>query len=321
MVERVKQYAEAWQKHREDDSAATAIDDLMFRQEQCGGCRFSVENKCTLCECPLAKNLLNNGKLSWRSESCPVGKWHRQNDFRRPLVNPVHHLIFHIYPKLGAEWNWHWHIEQIRKHAHLFNGKICIGIGVDKGTATAEEVQKLMEGIPVDHWVIAQNTKRMAETATHVRMLEHLQTDDRNALIFRYHTKGVTHQRHSMEQKWAALMWEVNMDLISVHDALQSHLTCGAMRSQKPLVKRPGSGNFFFAGSAYWMRAKEVFERDWRSTEPDRWWVEYVPAHLFQMHESACMLHDFTESSVLSREYFDSVVQPEWSNWKFARGL
>jgi len=321
LVQRALQYAEAWKRHREDDSAAPAVDDLMFRQQQCAGCPLNKDDKCTLCECPLKKNTLNNGKLFWRSECCPVGKWSRQNNTRRPLVSPVHHLIFHIYPKKGAEWNWHWHIQQIRKYAPQFNGKICIGISTDSNTATADEVKAVMAGIPVSEWVIVNNTKKRAETATHVELLKCIQTEDPNHVVFRYHTKGVTHQKTSIEQRWAGLMWQVNMDLSGVHDALSSHLTCGVMRSQKPLVVKPNSGNFFYAGSAYWMRCKEVFERDWATVENDRWWVEYVPAHLFKFHESSCLLHDFTESSVLSKQYFDSVVQPEWDNWKFARGL
>jgi len=321
LAARAIQYAESLAKHIADDSAVPAISDLMFRQSQCGACPFSQETKCTLCECPLKKNLLNNGKLFWRSELCPVGKWHRQNDTRRPFVSPVHHLIFHLFPKRGSEWNWHWHIEQIRKYASLFNGKICIGIGADKETATVAEVRELMADIPVSEWVIVKNTKARAETLTHVELLKCVQTNDPNHLVFRYHTKGVTHAKTGIEQEWAKLMWQVNMDLQSVHDAMASHLTCGAMRSQTPLVTRPGSGNFFFAGSAYWMRCKEIFERDWMTTEHDRWWVEYVPAHLFQLSESACLLHDFTESSVLSKQYFESVVIPEWNNWKFARGM
>ncbi len=321
LIERAAQYAAALLKHRQDDSAAPAIDDLLFRKSQCGSCPLNKDNKCTLCECPLLKNLLNNGKLFWRSESCPVGRWHRQNDTRKPLVNPVHHLMFHVYPKRGAEWNWHWHIEQIRKYAPQFNGKICIGVSTDNNTATADEVKSLMADIPVDEWVIVSNTKKRAETATHVELFKCIQTTDPNHLVFRYHTKGVTHGKNSVEQKWAALMWQVNMDLLIVHDALASHLTCGVMRSQKPLVVKPNGGNFFYAGSAYWMRCKEVFERDWQTVENDRWWVEYVPAHLFKFHESACLLHDFTESSVLSEKYFRDLVQPEWDNWKFARGL
>ena len=320
LLDRVKKYAESAYKHVKDDMVKTSLDDLAFREEMCGKCPFNVNSTCELCSCPLKKNLLNDGKLSWRSESCPLGLWTKQNNSKRALVNPVHNLVFHIYPKRGAEWNWHWHIEQIKKYKHIFNGKICIGIGVDKNTWDAEDVKNMLTDVNVHQFIVKQNTKDMAETATHVELFECLKTVDPNELVFRYHTKGVTHTRDSVEQPWAELMWEVNMDLPSVHDALASHLTCGVMRSDNPLVKK-NKGNYFYAGSAYWMRAKEVFERDWSFIERNRWWVEYFPSHIFSYEESACILHDFVHSSVLTKEYFNSFVMTDWANWRKAKGL
>ena len=115
-------------------------------------------------------------------------------------------------------------------------------------------------------------------------------------------------------------MWDANMDLQAVDESLKDHMTCGVLRSMKPLVsKKPGG--WFFAGSAYWMRAKEVFERDWRHVENDRWYVEYCPSHLFNLKESACIFHDQTDSPVLSQAYFTNYVEPEYTHWKLARGI
>lgn len=265
------------------------------------------------CGCNLAL------KVQPRSSSCPLGRWSAYQDEYRPLVNPTRSLMFHLYPLKGKEWNWHRHIEQIRKHQDKFNGKIVIGVGIDSKTATMEHVQQAFEGIRVDHWLQANNNK-LAETLTHVEMLSLLQTDDPNAIIFRGHTKGVTKTRDAIEQKWAEIMWDGNMDLPSVENALASHGTCGVMRSQTPLVRKK-PGDFFYAGSFYWMRAKEVFERSWQWKEANRWVVEYVPAHLFSFAESACIFHDLVPSSVLNQQYFDEHVEPEWNAWKAARGM
>jgi len=265
------------------------------------------------CGCNLAL------KVMPRSSHCPLGKWSAYRDEYRPLVNPTRHLMFHLYPLKGKEWNWHWHIEQIRQHQDKFNGKIVIGVGVDAKTATIEQVQESFHGIRVDHWLRADNNK-LAETLTHVEMLSLLKTDDPNAVIFRAHTKGVTHHRDSVEQKWAEILWDGNMDLPSVDDAMASHGTCGVMRSQTPLVKsKPGA--FFYAGSFYWMRAKQVFERDWTWKENNRWISEYVPSHLFEFAESACIFHDLVPSSVLNHGYFAEHVEAEWQAWKYARGI
>lgn len=292
-------------------------DQQQSRLAMCETCPIYKDGWCDAdkggCGCNLAL------KVKARAAYCPQGKWFAHSENYRPLKDPTRSLMFHLYPLKGKEWNWHWHIEQIRKHQDKFNGKIIIGVGVDNKTATIEQVQELFAGIRVDHWLRAENST-LAETLTHVEMLSLLQTDDPNAIIFRYHTKGVTHQPGRVEQQWAEIMWTGNMDLPSVEDALASHLTCGVMRSQTPLVKtKPGA--FFYAGSAYWMRAKEVFERDWRHTDKTRWWVEYVPSHLFSFAESACLFHDLTASSVLRQSYFDEQVNPEWTAWKAARGI
>jgi hypothetical protein len=316
-VDRVRNLKNAAVNFLADGMHVATEEQQAHRSAICATCPLNNDKWCDDtkggCGCNLSL------KVMPRSSFCPLGKWSAYRDEYRPLVNPTRSLMFHLYPLRGKEWNWHWHIEQIRKHQDKFNGKIVIGVGVDAKTATIDQVQAMFEGIRVDHWLRADNNK-LAETNTHVEMLGLLQTNDPNAIIFRAHTKGVTHQRDSVEQKWAEVLWEGNMDLPSVDDALASHLTCGVMRSQTPLVRKK-PGDFFFAGSFYWMRAKEVFEREWQWKEANRWIVEYVPAHLFSFAKSACIFHDLVPSSVLNHDYFAEHVEPEWSSWKAARGI
>lgn len=316
-VDRVKNLKTAAVNFLADGMHVATDEQQKKRSAICASCPLNNAGWCDDtkggCGCNLAL------KVKPRSSSCPLGKWSLHRDEYKPLVNPTRSLMFHLYPLKGREWNWHWHIEQIRKHQHKFNGKIVIGVGVDAKTATMDQVQALFDGIRVDHWLRADNNK-LAETLTHVEMLTLLKTDDPNAVILRAHTKGVTHQRDSVEQKWAEILWDGNMDLPSVDDALASHLTCGVMRSQTPLVRKK-PGDYFFAGSFYWMRAKEVFEREWQWKEANRWIVEYVPAHLFSFAESACIFHDLVPSSVLNHDYFAEHVEPEWASWKAARGI
>lgn len=288
------------------------------RIEICKSCPIYNNGWCDAdkggCGCNLAL------KIKARSAYCPQGKWFAHTDNYRPLINTTRSLIFHLYPKLGAEFNWHWHIEQIREHQDKFNNKIVIAVGVDEHTATIEDVQTLFEGIRVSKWIRADNTKKLAETHTHIALMSEVQSNDPNEIVFRYHTKGVTKTQDAVEQRWAKLLWEVNMDLISVEDALTSHMICGAMRSLTPLVSKK-TGDFFFAGSAYWFRASDAFNRDWKYTEDNRWWVEYVPCHLFNKYESTCLLYDLTESSVIRNDHFKKFIQPEWDQWRASRKL
>lgn len=267
------------------------------------------------CGCNLAL------KVKARAAYCPLGKWFAHTDSYRPLHEPKRSLIYHLYPLRGKEWNWQWHIEQIRRYQDVFNGKLVIGVGVDDRTVMMEEAQSAFAGIRVTKWFRADNTPKLAETSTHVSMLREVLDDDPHHIVFRFHAKGVTKSEEAVEQRWARLLWEVNMDIPAVEDALASHITCGAMRSMTPLVRSSPGHNFFFAGSAYWFRAAEVLQRDWSNTQENRWWVEYFPAHICREEESACLLYDLTESSVIRNDYFTTLIQPEWDRWRAARGM
>lgn len=260
-------------------------------------------------------------KVQPRSSSCPLGKWSAYRDEYRPLVNPTRSLIFHVYPlQRRADW-WRWHVSKIAEYKSIFNGRIAIGITVGPETSSPENVQREFElcGINVDEWVIKQNSK-LAETLTQVELFRAVMTDDSNAIVFRSHCKGITKQPGAVEENWARIMWDANMDLPTVEDALASHLVACVLRSQTPLVKKK-PGGWFAAGSAYWFRAKEAFERDWAWSENNRWAIEYWPAHVFNLQESACMFHDLVPSSVLDQKYFDEHVNPEFAVWRAARGI
>lgn len=320
LISRAFKLSQATARHLADDSAPTPPDALEFRESECHDCPLNVDRECRGCGCLLDPNWMNQGKLRWRSEACPAGRWARHNDTRRPLVNPTRNLIFHVYPLSGAEWNWHWHLGQIAKYAPLFNGKICIGIGTGSNLASPNVVQSRLAGVPVSDWVITPNTKQLAETSTFVDLLRCVKTDDPNSITFRYHTKGVTHRRDGVEQPWARLLWETNMDIPSVEDALASHVVAGSMLSREPLVKRNRGGDFFYAGSAYWFRS-DVFQRQWDAYEKNRWFVEYWPGAVASQREAACLCHDFVEGSVLSKEYFEKEVMADWNMWRIARGF
>lgn len=290
------------------------------------------QHRLSVCKtCPLRENgwcdpSLSKGgcgcnlelKVIARAAFCPQGKWFAYHDGYSPLVNPTRNMLFHLYPRVGAEWNWHWHIEQIRRVAPLFNGKICIGIATGDKLAKPEVVQRLFDGVPVADWIVRKNTKALGETTTFTDLLRCVETDDPNTITFRGHTKGVTHRREGIEQPWARLMWATSMDLQSVEDALASHVMAGPLKCHEPLVSKQPY-RWFYAGTYYWFRNREIFQRNWQQSEPTRWFSEYWPGLIAKNEESSCLCHDFTDGSVLSEEYWRTVVDPSFAAWKRAR--
>lgn len=302
------------------EQGLVCIDDLVFRKSQCESCPFFVDSTCKVCRTTIQDcEDCVSGKMFISGEKCPTGKWHRQKSgpLRRPLADPVRNLIFHIYPRIGAEWNWHWHIEQIKANSQLFNGKIAIGIVTGSGLASAETVKAKLSGVNVTDWVVKENTKQLAETATFTDLLSAVKTDDTNHVFFRGHTKGVTHPKGSTEQSWAKMMWQTCMDWPSVSDALQSHIMAGSLKSHEPLAKDI-KDTFFYAGTFFWFRS-DVFQRDWSYSEPNRWWAEYWPGHVCKTHEAACLCHDFMKGSVMSGRYWGHEVMPNWVTWERSR--
>lgn len=287
-------------------------DKRAFRLSKCVGCKLRSGETCGVTGKPFLP------AIKARDAACPVGKWSSQRAEYRPLIQPTRNLIFHVYPLLGAEWNWHWHFDKIAENAEKFNGVISIAIVTGPGLASPEIVKNRLSGVPVNHWIIEPNEKRLGETVTFTRLLETVETTDPNSITFRGHCKGVTHRRNGIEAPWANLMWDACMDIESAEDALASHVFAGPMKCHEPLVSKQRY-RWFFAGTFFWFRNADVFSRDWREMEQTRWFPEAWPGVIASNEESACLLHDFTDGSVLRPTYWHGVVVPSWDQWRAAR--
>lgn len=320
LVQKISNFGSAIVSHIADGSEKTSAEDAIFRESLCRECPFNSTGECLLCGCPLWENTFTDGKISWRSESCPTGRWFRQGDIKFNASQAKKNLLFHIYPKIGGEWNWKWHIEKIRENASVFNGKICIGIATGDGLAKPDVVQNEMKDLNVGDWVIKPNSQSLCETTTFYDLLSCVSRPDGPEITFRGHTKGVTHPKDCVEQKWKELMWQTCMDMQSVTDALSSHVMAGSMKCHEPLAKKDKS-NWFYAGTFFWFRSSDIFSRDWSFIEETKWWPEYWPGHVCRSEEAACLCHDFAKGSKFSYEYWNKVIVRDWEDWKHARGI
>lgn len=300
----------------QDGMATTSPEQQAHRLQVCGSCPLNNEGWCDQskggCGCKLSLKVIP------RSSLCPQGKWFPYHDFHQPLVNPTRNLIFHIYPKVGKEWNWHWHLANIRRVAHLFNGKIVLATVTGPQLAPAAEVKRIADGIPVTDWIIKPNT-RLAETETFPEMLAAVQTDDPNTITFRGHCKGVTHRPEQHQQAWARMMWATCMDLPSVEDALASHVMAGALKCHSPISATHTGYGWFYAGTFYWFRNREIFQRNWTNVKPNRYFPEDWPGTIVKNEEAASLCHDFTGGAVFRGTYWQDKAAPQFEQWKAAR--
>jgi len=315
-VTRVQNLTGAAVDFLQDGMAVASPEQQEHRRKICAACPLNNDGWCDLdrggCGCNLA------AKVTPRSSSCPQGKWFEYRDLYRPLVNPTRNLIFHIYPRVGKEWNWHWHLDQIRRAAPVFNGEIILATVTGPELAPAAEVRRVAEGIPVSEWIVKPNT-RLAETETHLDLLRAVQTDDPNTITLRGHTKGVTHRPEQHEQEWARLMWEACLDLPSVEDALSSHLMAGSLKCHKPITSKHQGYEWFYAGTFFWFRNREIFQREWSVVHPTRWFVEEWPGILCARQEAACLCYDSADGSVFRGRAWADRVAPAFERWRAAR--
>lgn len=307
--ELARQHATIWTPGATEATA----DKQSERISICGDCALMRNERCTVepsCDIVL--------KAKAADTFCPAGKWHKQTEFYRPLVNPTRNLIWHIWPRLGKEWNWHRHIEKIKAAAQHFNGRIAIGINHGDNLAKVDDVKRLLDGVPVTDWVTAKAEPELGETTTFVDLLRCVETDDPNTVTFRGHCKGVSHRKTGIEQPWSDMMWATCMDLPSVDEALSSHIMAGPLKCQEPLVSHQRY-RWFYAGTFFWFRNREIFQRDWSEFEQTRWYPEAWPGVLCRNEEAACLCHDFTDGSVLRENYWNMVVAPSFEQWKKVR--
>ena len=317
-LSRAAQYTAAMARHIADDGAASSPETLAFRESCCKACPHNVDNLCVLCSCPLVKNALNDGKLSWRSEACPVGKWFRQTDRQQPLIEPIRNLIFHIFPRVGCEWNWHRHVQHIVDNQAIWNGKRVISIGTGEGLASVDSVKNQFGDVRVDHWVVMPNSAVLGETEPFVPSLKLVESVNPNEVTMYGHTKGITHPQDAKEQIWSEIMWEVCTDLQSVDDALASHAMAGPFKRH---MKYFGT-NYHYSGGFFWLRHKDIFsQKTWPIVLQRRSGMEFWPEKVCPNNLAAPLFHDDPPLSFLDAGYWDKEVLPEFENWQAARGL
>ena len=221
------------------------------------------------------------------------------------------HMLFHVCPLISGGEVWRKHVSHIRSHAHLFNGKIVIGIVRGEGLESPETVQDAMKGISVTDWVIEGNT-HVHESTTFVKMLERIQWEP--GITFRGHCKGVSHPSGKVEHEWADVMWRICMDIKSVDKAMETHVFAGAFKIQEGASREPDAYRWFFAGTFFWFQNAAVFARNWRAghREWDRWYAEWWPGDLATNKEAHCLFMDNMRRRDFRRGRWNDIVMPEF---------
>lgn len=74
-VQKATNFAAAAARHLANGGRQCTDEQIASRYAICQACPFLVDKRCTKCGCGVSSERGIVSKLSWASESCPVGKW------------------------------------------------------------------------------------------------------------------------------------------------------------------------------------------------------------------------------------------------------
>jgi hypothetical protein len=75
LAQRVANFAASAAKHVAAGMPRATDEQIAERFAICQGCEFLLNQACSKCGCPVVREAKYISKLSWATESCPVGKW------------------------------------------------------------------------------------------------------------------------------------------------------------------------------------------------------------------------------------------------------
>lgn len=233
------------------------------------------------------------------------------------FTGPVsRHLMYYVWPR-GC---WREVMLDFVRRMELFNGQRLLVVAYDQPRDVALVESEF--GSYFDTVLPCHNIKELREAVGWLPCLQRLVRDDPNAVIYAAHAKGVTHPGDPIIQRWTREMTEITLDYWpAVEQAFQSHAMVGAFRRTGtfPVVAHASGTQskqerWHYSGTFYWMRAKDLFHRDWRKMDWTWYGTESYPGAQFSAEQCACLVGDWC-GDLYQPETWEH-LQPEIEAWK-----
>lgn len=75
LADRIANFARSAVRHVASGMRQCSEDEVNARYAICQACEWFRDGACAKCGCPVVRERQYISKLSWASESCPIGKW------------------------------------------------------------------------------------------------------------------------------------------------------------------------------------------------------------------------------------------------------
>lgn len=272
-----------------------------------------VEQACSECGCPVNKHVTPgmDNKLAVASEECPEGYWPYGEITRR-------NLLFYLLPLRHSLKVWQWHVEQLRKHLPLFNGRKIITVATpgDGNKLAIESIEDVREAFGEDaslvEFIERPNDSTLWEMPAFAEMLGLVKSTDRHEASFYFHAKGVRRAKQDAIRLWCEEIYRHNLGRADdAMEALRYWKAAGIARSPTT----PGKGalgydcGWHFAGTGFWFRHDALFALDgWKEIAPHSHAVEAFLGTQFRSDEVFCLAHD-NVGSVYDADYWRAAIE------------
>jgi hypothetical protein len=230
----------------------------------------------------------------------------------------VRHLAYHVYAVKG-NGVWQANVRHLLRRIDLFNGHRVIAVATDGRTDTLAAVRAAFAG-HAHEFLEVRNDPALREVATFEPLFERLETTNPGHCLAYLHAKGVTRPPGHAAHLWAEVQYEVMLDRWPlVAGQLQRFPVTGPFRKLgRGWPDRESRADWHYSGSAYWLRCRDLFSRDWRRI--DRCWtgIEPYPALHFRAEEAGCLFHPgrVPTMNLYDAGYWRDVVLPDLGRWR-----
>ncbi|KKL15930.1 hypothetical protein LCGC14_2500670 [marine sediment metagenome] len=223
----------------------------------------------------------------------------------------LRNLIYFICP-FASNDEWRKNVIALKKYWAIFNGKKIISISVGHGLCEASEVESYV-GFNDVEFIHVDNCEKLGEVVAFVPVLERVYSLNDTEISFYAHAKGVTPGKSveelEAEEIWRNLMYVYCLsDSIKI-DAILSHYACAGTFAKYGTHHLPMPVKWHFSGTFFWFNHKQLFSKNWRKIENNRYGVEgYLPL-FFEEKNMFCLFGDNPNHSNLYRYKLNDWLQ------------
>ena len=192
------------------------------------------------------------------------------------------HLVYHLAPFKRRKIAVHYHIDKLRKHAAMFNGRKILSCVTGEAFLPVSYVRTFLPDPPSWEIVEAANTP-LHEATCIVPILEDvLRNPARQAFLYA-HGKGVSHD-YGVNLRWIDYLYRYTFENFARMHALLTRYPIVGPFLWRAWFDGPRSVNegWLYPGNFFAARCDVLRQMPWKERPVDtRYWIEQLPGYLF----------------------------------------